>query len=119
MRFSSPAPFAIAEEAAFLSGGDALGVQRAAAAGEGAAGLSMAQHYAAALLSWQFPADPWRTPQPGAVKLRAPPPEVVARRRDWQSALCSLYDALRCGACDAFYYLSPEVRRAGGRTGAS
>ena len=99
----------MAEEAAYLSGGSVVAAQRAFAACDGLHSLSMQQRYLAALHSWQFPADPWRQPATGAAKLRAPPPEVVQRRQDWQVAFASLYDALRSGACDAFYYLSPEV----------
>lgn len=110
VRFSSPAPFAVAEDAALMSAGEVLAAQRAAAACDaGTHGLSMQQRFLAALHSWQFPHDPWRQPAP---RLRggALPPESLQRRLDWQAAFASLYDALRCGACDAFYYLSPEVR---------
>ncbi|KAL4447618.1 hypothetical protein ABPG75_004837 [Micractinium tetrahymenae] len=111
VRFSSPTPFAIAEEAAFLPAGAVLAAQRACATCD-AGLLSMQQRFLAALHSWQFPQNPGSGPGGGgagaAARLRAPPPEVLARRRDWQAAFCSLYDALRSGACDAFYYLSPE-----------
>ena len=86
-----------------------VAAQRAFAACDGLHSLSLQQRYLAALHSWQFPADPWRQPATGAAKLRAPSPEVVQRRQDWQAAFASLYDALRSGACDAFYYISPEV----------
>lgn len=112
VRFSSPTPFTIADEAALLGGGAVVQAQRAAACGEGLHTLSMQQRYLAALHSWQFPADPWQATVASAAKLRAPPPEVARRRADWQGAFASLYDALRCGACDAFYYLSPEASRA-------
>ena len=109
VRFSSPTPFAVAEDAALLSAGEVMAAQRAAAACDaGTHSLSMQQRFLAALHSWQFPHDPWRQPAP---RLRggALPPESLQRRLDWQAAFGSLYDALRCGACDAFYYLSPEV----------
>ena len=111
VRFASPLPFSVAEDAALLPARQALEAQRAFTAchaGPGAP-LSLEQRYLAALHSWQFPADPWAQPAAGAAKLRGPPPEVLQRRTDWQAAFASLYDALRCGACDAFYYLSPEV----------
>ena len=117
VRFSSPSPFAVAEEAALLSAGEALAAQRAAAACDaGTHGLSMQQRFLAALHSWQFPHDPWRQPAPQQ-RGGALPPEAAQRRLDWQAAFASLYDALRCGACDAFYYLSPEVRHLGARGG--
>ena len=109
VRFSSAMPFAVAEDAALLSAGEVMAAQRAAAACDaGTHSLSMQQRFLAALHSWQFPHDPWRQPAP---RLRggALPPESLQRRLDWQAAFGSLYDALRCGACDAFYYLSPEV----------
>jgi hypothetical protein len=120
VRFTSPLPFTIAEEAAFLSSSDSVQAQRAFSSSEGVHSLSMQQRYLAALHSWQFPANPWHGPTTGAAKLRAPPPEVLQRRLDWQTAFASLYDTLRCGACDAFYYISPEVSpgwEAGGQAG--
>jgi hypothetical protein len=104
VRVSSPVPFTIAEEAAQLGGAAALQAQRAAACGTGVERLSLQQCFLAALHSWQFPADP----HPALAK-KTGRPEAAARRDDWCTAFCSLYDALRCGACDAFYYLSPEV----------
>lgn len=113
VRFSSAAPFAIAEEAAFLPAGAVLAAQRACASCEaGLHTLSMQQRFLAALHSWQFPQNPGGGPgggAGGAARSRGLPLEAAARRRDWQAAFCSVYDALRGGACDAFYYVSPEV----------
>lgn len=118
VRFTSPTPFAIAEEAALLPGAAVVAAQRAfVSCDAGTHSLSMQQRYLAALHSWQYPQDPWRAPCAGAAKLRAPPPEMLQRRADWQAAFCSLYDALRSGCCDAFYYLSPEVGAARGCCG--
>lgn len=118
-RFSSPMPFGIAEEAGFLPAGAVVAAQRACASCEaGLHTLSMQQRFLAALHSWQFPQNPGAGPAGGAggaAKLRGPPPEALARRRDWQAAFCSLYDAMRSGACDAFYYLAPEVTSRGER----
>lgn len=109
VRFASPSAFSIADEAAFLGGAAVVQAHRAFTSGEGVHSLSMQQRYLAALHSWQFPADPRAGPAGGGAKPRGVPPEAAARRCDWQTAFASLYGTLRSGACDAFYYLSPEV----------
>lgn len=115
-RFSSPSPFSVVEEALGASGGEAVAAQRTFAGGLGTGCLSLRQQLLAALLSFQFPQDP----QPpfgggsgsaGRPRSAGPAPLQLARRQAWQSALCSLYDAFRCGRCDAFYCVSPEGSR--------
>lgn len=110
VRFSSTTPFAIATEAGRLPAGAMVAAQRAFSACDAGAHapLTMQQRFLAALHSWQCPADPWR--QPARFSSRELEPQVLQRRANWQASFASLYDALRSGACDAFYYLSPEVR---------
>lgn len=122
VRFSSPSPFAVVDEALCAPGREVVAAQRAFSCGLGTGMLSMRQQVLASLLSYQFPQDP----QPPALSLAAaggrarprgggaaggPSPQQLARRQAWQAALCSLYDAFRAGRCGAFYCVSPEGSR--------
>lgn len=86
-------------------------VHRRVASCSGTHMLSLRQQYLAALLSFQHPQAPRAMP-PGA-RTRGPDAEALARRQDWHTAFCSLYDNFRNGQCSAFYYVAPEVGRAG------
>lgn len=112
VRFSCDAPFTVAQQAAALPARDVVDAQRRFAAGTGVSGLSLPQQYLAALMSYQYPHTPGAAAvPPGGAR---PGPEAAAARwADWQAALCSLYDALRCGRCDAFYVISPEASKSG------
>lgn len=59
-------------------------------------------------MTWQFP----QRTQPPALSRpidTSVPSHIQQRRKDWQESLCSLYDALRTGQCNAFYVVSPQL----------
>ncbi|KAL6778007.1 hypothetical protein ACKKBG_A16565 [Auxenochlorella protothecoides x Auxenochlorella symbiontica] len=101
LRLVSPRPFLLAQEALRASARDVLEAQRCVLARSDPALLAPHQQYLAALTSFQYPLDPRGAARGGH-------PDTAARRGAWQAALCSLYDALRAGACDAFYVVPAE-----------
>ena len=113
MRFSSPTPFALCEEAASLPAAHVVEAQRCFAAGCGTQSLGLQQQWAAALLSYQYPQDPWAAGGGGGAR-GALAPALAARWHSWQGAFASLFDALRGGRCDAFYFVAPEASGGGG-----
>ena len=61
------------------------------------------------LLSWQHPETTFEASIVTLLNSDKDGKNMAERRQRWQAALQSLYYALRCGKCTAFYVISSKV----------
>lgn len=70
----------------------------------------------ASLTSWRYPDARWESDTVAALAAARGTVKLLGQRLGaWQDAFRSLYFALRHGHCNAFYLMTPEVSRQGGR----
>ncbi|KAL0042445.1 hypothetical protein WJX77_012634 [Trebouxia sp. C0004] len=108
VRFSSPEPFALAEEAVFISAGTASTAVRAFASCETDDMRSLQERYQSSTMSWQHPETCYPPATLAALCSGKANADLLEQRQAaWKDAFRGLYHALRHRQCDAFYLTTP------------